>query len=81
MESLPGSVEAPAWQKAINWEIAGAFRVRWLVVCETRFHRVGAYFYFLFDVVRIELRDIVSCGCVAFVPPKLQLGTGTFPRA
>jgi hypothetical protein len=41
MESLPGSVEVPEWQNAINWESAGAFRVRWLVVCSTRFNRVG----------------------------------------
>ena len=41
MESLPGSMPAPDWQKAINWDTAGAFRVRWLVICATRFHRVG----------------------------------------
>ncbi|KUJ21879.1 YTH-domain-containing protein [Mollisia scopiformis] len=41
MESLPGSVEIPHWQRAITWESAGAFRVRWLVICATRFHRVG----------------------------------------
>jgi hypothetical protein len=41
MESLPGEVEAPSWQKAINWESAGAFRVRWLVICTTRFQRIG----------------------------------------
>lgn len=60
MESLPGSVEVPEWQRAITWESAGAFRVRvtiirlslsftqhnanfwkWLVICATRFHRVG----------------------------------------
>jgi hypothetical protein len=58
MESLPGSVEVPSWQKAINWESAGAFRVRWLVVCSTRFHRVGEYSLFKFIIV-IELQDIV----------------------
>ncbi|KAH8599796.1 YT521-B-like domain-containing protein [Bisporella sp. PMI_857] len=41
MESVPGSVTPPDWQKAINWESAGAFRVRWIVVCSTRFHRIG----------------------------------------
>jgi len=41
MESLPGSVEVPEWQRAINWESAGAFKVRWLVICSTRFHRIG----------------------------------------
>ncbi len=41
MESLPGSVDVTDWQKAINWESAGAFRVRWLVICSTRFHAVG----------------------------------------
>ncbi|KAE8451563.1 hypothetical protein EG329_003636 [Mollisiaceae sp. DMI_Dod_QoI] len=41
MESLPGSVEVPEWQRSINWESAGAFKVRWLVICSTRFHRVG----------------------------------------
>ncbi|KAE9370411.1 YTH-domain-containing protein [Stipitochalara longipes BDJ] len=41
MESLPGSVNVPDWQKAINWDTAGAFKVRWLVICATRFHRVG----------------------------------------
>ncbi|KAF8866804.1 YTH-domain-containing protein [Acephala macrosclerotiorum] len=41
MESLPGSVEVPDWQRSINWESTGAFRVKWLVICSTRFHRVG----------------------------------------
>lgn len=41
MESLPGTVEAPSWQKSINWETAGPFRVRWLVIYPTPFHRVG----------------------------------------
>lgn len=41
MESLPGSIEVPEWQRAINWESAGAFKVRWLVICSTRFHRIG----------------------------------------
>ncbi|TVY17622.1 30-kDa cleavage and polyadenylation specificity factor 30 [Lachnellula arida] len=41
MESLPGSVESPAWQESINWESAGAFKVKWMVVCSTRFHRIG----------------------------------------
>lgn len=41
MESLPGSVEIPQWQRGINWEISGAFRIRWLVVCSTRFTHVG----------------------------------------
>ncbi len=41
MESLPGSVEVPSWQNAINWDTAGAFKVKWLVICATRFHRVG----------------------------------------
>lgn len=31
----------PDWQRAINWESAGAFNVRWLVICSTRFHRIG----------------------------------------
>ncbi|KAF4635351.1 hypothetical protein G7Y89_g2743 [Cudoniella acicularis] len=41
MESLPGSIEVPEWQKTINWESTGAFRVKWLVICSTRFHRIG----------------------------------------
>lgn len=41
MESLPGSISPPKWQRSINWESAGAFRVKWLVVCTTRFHRIG----------------------------------------
>ncbi|KAL2075838.1 hypothetical protein VTL71DRAFT_781 [Oculimacula yallundae] len=41
MESLPGSVPCPTWQRNINWESTGAFRVRWLVVCSTRFQRIG----------------------------------------
>jgi UDP-N-acetylmuramoylalanine-D-glutamate ligase len=41
MESLPGSVDVPSWQKAIAWESAGAFKVRWLVICTTRFQKVG----------------------------------------
>ncbi|KAI9646922.1 hypothetical protein NHQ30_004922 [Ciborinia camelliae] len=41
MESLPGSIEVPSWQNSINWESAGAFKVRWLAICSTRFHRIG----------------------------------------
>jgi hypothetical protein len=41
MESLPGTVEVPEWQRTINWESAGAFKVKWLVICSTRFHRIG----------------------------------------
>jgi hypothetical protein len=41
MESLPGTVEVPSWQKAISWESAGAFRIKWLVICSTRFNRIG----------------------------------------
>lgn len=41
MESLPGSVEVPAWQRSINWESTGAFKVRWLVICATKFGRIG----------------------------------------
>ncbi|QSZ34687.1 hypothetical protein DSL72_007542 [Monilinia vaccinii-corymbosi] len=41
MESLPGAVEVPLWQNSINWESTGAFQVRWLAICSTRFHRVG----------------------------------------
>ena len=41
MESLPGSIPVPSWQKAITWESAGAFKVKWLVICSTRFHRIG----------------------------------------
>jgi len=41
MESLPGTVEVPEWQRSINWESAGAFKVKWLVICSTRFHRIG----------------------------------------
>ncbi|TVY46284.1 Zinc finger CCCH domain-containing protein [Lachnellula occidentalis] len=41
MESLPGSVESPAWQESINWESAGAFKVKWMVVCSIRFQRIG----------------------------------------
>ena len=41
MESLPGSVEKPQWQGAINWESTGAFKVKWLVICSTRFSRIG----------------------------------------
>ncbi|TVY27601.1 30-kDa cleavage and polyadenylation specificity factor 30 [Lachnellula hyalina] len=41
MESLPGSVQRPAWQESINWESAGAFKVKWMVVCSTKFHRIG----------------------------------------
>jgi len=41
MESLPGSVEVPEWQRTINWESAGAFKVKWLVICATRFHLIG----------------------------------------
>lgn len=41
MESLPGAVEVPSWQNSINWESAGAFKVRWLAICSTRFGRVA----------------------------------------
>ncbi|ESZ99365.1 hypothetical protein SBOR_0235 [Sclerotinia borealis F-4128] len=41
MESLPGSIEVPSWQNSINWESAGAFKVRWLAINSTRFHRIG----------------------------------------
>ena len=41
MESLPGSVQVPLWQRSINWESTGAFKVKWLVICSTRFHRIG----------------------------------------
>lgn len=41
MESLPGSIEVPLWQNSINWESAGAFKVRWLAICNTRFSRIG----------------------------------------
>ncbi|TVY36828.1 Zinc finger CCCH domain-containing protein [Lachnellula subtilissima] len=41
MESLPGSVQRPAWQESINWESAGAFKVKWMVVCSTKFRRIG----------------------------------------
>ncbi|CZT11802.1 uncharacterized protein RAG0_15844 [Rhynchosporium agropyri] len=41
MESLPSSIPTPTWQRSIHWESTGAFRVRWLVVCATRFQRIG----------------------------------------
>jgi len=41
MENLPGSEDIPAWQNSINWESAGAFRVKWLCIVSTRFSRVG----------------------------------------
>lgn len=41
MESVPGSVERPKWQRAIKWESTGAFKVKWLGICSTRFHRIG----------------------------------------
>lgn len=43
MESIPGSVEKPSWQRSINWEggTAGAFKLRWMVVCTTPFHHIG----------------------------------------
>ncbi|KAH8668138.1 YT521-B-like domain-containing protein [Tricladium varicosporioides] len=41
MESLPGSVEVPTWKKSINWESTGAFKVKWLVICVTKFGHIG----------------------------------------
>jgi YTH domain-containing protein 1 len=41
MESLPGSVEIPQWQRGIAWESAGAFKVKWLVINAIHFQRVG----------------------------------------
>lgn len=41
MESLPGSVLTPNWQETINWELAGAFKIRWLAICSTRFQKIG----------------------------------------
>ncbi|KAK6610735.1 hypothetical protein H4I96_02333 [Botrytis cinerea] len=39
--TLPGAIQIPSWQNSINWESAGAFRVRWLVVCNVRFGKIG----------------------------------------
>ena len=41
MESVPNSVPTPKWQRSINWESACAFKVKWLVICETEFLKVG----------------------------------------
>ncbi|KAF7862853.1 uncharacterized protein EAF02_010402 [Botrytis sinoallii] len=41
METLPGAIKVPSWQNSINWESAGAFRVRWLVICNVRFGKIG----------------------------------------
>ncbi|RDW94424.1 hypothetical protein BP5796_00187 [Coleophoma crateriformis] len=41
MESLPGSISKPRWQESINWQSAGAFKIRWLTICSIRFQKIG----------------------------------------
>ncbi|APA08162.1 hypothetical protein sscle_03g029320 [Sclerotinia sclerotiorum 1980 UF-70] len=68
MESLPGSVPVPSWQHSINWESAGAFKVKWLAVCTVRFHKVG----YLKNSLNADLAVLIAkdgqeieggCGC------------------
>lgn len=40
MESVPGSIPQPSWTKSFQWDSPGGFKVRWLVIHNTRFHLV-----------------------------------------
>ena len=31
----------PPWAKELHWKSSGPFRVRWITIAHTRFHRVG----------------------------------------
>ncbi|KAI9806098.1 MAG: hypothetical protein M1833_004505 [Piccolia ochrophora] len=41
MESAPGTAEIPRWASVLLWEFSGPFRIRWVTIAETKFHRVG----------------------------------------
>ncbi|KAL8678134.1 MAG: hypothetical protein Q9186_005505 [Xanthomendoza sp. 1 TL-2023] len=42
MLSLPSpSIPAPSWQSALLWDSTDPFRIEWITVKETRFHKVG----------------------------------------
>lgn len=40
MESLPGTVEKPAWARELHWATSPPFRIRWITMAETRSSRV-----------------------------------------
>ncbi|PVH89900.1 YTH-domain-containing protein [Cadophora sp. DSE1049] len=83
MESLPGSVKSPEWQSAINWESAGAFRVRWLVICSTRFHRIGHLKNALNDNLAVligkdgqEIEENCGAGLIELIDEEADLALG-----
>ncbi|KAH6723959.1 YT521-B-like domain-containing protein [Leptodontidium sp. MPI-SDFR-AT-0119] len=83
MESVPGSVEVPEWQRAINWESAGAFKVRWLVVCSTRFHRIGHLKNALNDNLAVligkdgqEIEENCGAGLIELIDEEASLALG-----
>ncbi|KAH7342949.1 YT521-B-like domain-containing protein [Rhexocercosporidium sp. MPI-PUGE-AT-0058] len=83
MESVPGSVESPEWQRAINWESAGAFRVRWLVICSTRFHRIGHLKNALNDNLAVligkdgqEIEENCGAGLIELIDEEASLALG-----
>ena len=41
MESAPGTAEKPSWANGLLWKSSGPFHIRWIVIAETRFSRVG----------------------------------------
>jgi len=83
MESVPGSVEPPEWQNAINWESAGAFRIRWLVICSTRFHRIGHLKNALNDNLAVligkdgqEIEENCGAGLIELIDEEANLALG-----
>ncbi|KAF2460655.1 YT521-B-like domain-containing protein [Lineolata rhizophorae] len=41
MESPPGEAPNPGWVKDLLWPCSPPFYIRWITICETRFHKVG----------------------------------------
>jgi hypothetical protein len=85
MESLPGSVKIPHWQRAINWESAGAFKVKWLVICSTRFNRVGHLKNPLNENQAVligkdgqEIEEICGAGLVELIDDEAELALSTW---
>lgn len=87
MESLPGSVEVPEWQRAINWESAGAFKVKWLVICATRFHRIGHLKNSLNDNMAVligkdgqEIEENCGAGLIELIDEEVNAALGNGNR-
>ncbi|KAI9700042.1 MAG: hypothetical protein M1836_002576 [Candelina mexicana] len=41
MESAPGAAKTPTWAKNLLWPSSPPFKIRWITIAETKFHRVG----------------------------------------